>query len=109
MYTIGHEHVLGGISKETLDLAIALAKSIEADEEKLKAIKEKQKVSWGKYCMNYNTFNDLFVELINQENYDFWENAEKMNIFPKKHVCFLISDQHLIPHGVIGKLCKSFI
>jgi hypothetical protein len=45
MYTIGHEHVLGGISKETLDLAIALAKSIEADEEKLKAIKEKQKVS----------------------------------------------------------------
>ena len=45
MYTIGHEHVLGGISKETLDLAIALAKSIEADEEKLKAIKEKQQVS----------------------------------------------------------------
>ena len=45
MYTIGHEHVLGGISKETLDLAIALAKSIEADEAKLKAIKEKQQVS----------------------------------------------------------------
>jgi len=45
LYTIGHEHVLGGISKETLDLAIQLAKSIEADEAKLKAIKEKQKVS----------------------------------------------------------------
>lgn len=59
--------------------------------------------------MNYNTFNDLFEELINQENYDFWENAEKMNIFPKKHVCFLISDQHLIPHGGIGQFCKSFI
>jgi hypothetical protein len=59
--------------------------------------------------MNYNTFNELFEELINQENYDFWENAEKMNIFPEKHVCFLISDQHLIPHGGIGQFCKSFI
>jgi glycosyltransferase involved in cell wall biosynthesis len=59
--------------------------------------------------MNYNTFNDLFEELINQENYDFWENAEKMNIFPKKHICFLISDQHLIPHGGIGQFAKSFI
>ena len=45
LHTIGHEHVLGGISKETLDLAIALAKSIDADEERLKQIKKNNKVS----------------------------------------------------------------
>ena len=39
MYTIGHEHVLGGISDETLQLAIKLAQSIESDEERLARIK----------------------------------------------------------------------
>ena len=39
MYTIGHEHVCGGISDETFQLAIKLAQSIETDEERLVRIK----------------------------------------------------------------------
>ena len=39
IYTVGHEHVLGGISDESLQLAIKLAQSIETDEERLSRIK----------------------------------------------------------------------
>jgi hypothetical protein len=39
MHTIGHEHICGGISDETLQLAIKLAQSIETDEERLVRIK----------------------------------------------------------------------
>ena len=45
MKTISHEHVIGGISKETHDLAIALAKSIDADEEALRNFKKSDQVN----------------------------------------------------------------
>lgn len=57
--------------------------------------------------MNLSTFNDLFEE--KEPEQDFWELASLMNITPKKHICFLISDQHLIHHGGIGQFAKSFI
>lgn len=57
--------------------------------------------------MNLSTFNDLFEEKNSEQ--DYWELAALMNIHPKKHICFLISDQHLIPHGGIGQFAKSFI
>jgi glycosyltransferase involved in cell wall biosynthesis len=56
--------------------------------------------------MNYNTFSDLFEE--KSPETDYWTLAELHGHTFDKRVMFLISDQHLIPHGGIGQFAKSF-
>jgi hypothetical protein len=58
---IGHEYVLGGISDETLELAIKLAQSIETDEERLARIKHFQTITEKAVvdAAKYNSFNKV--------------------------------------------------
>ena len=56
--------------------------------------------------MNNTTFNDLFEE--RGPETDYWTLMDLKDLGPKKHVAFLISDQHLIPHGGIGQFAKAF-
>ena len=57
---IGHEYVLGGISDETLQLAIKLAQSIETDEERLVRIKHCKDVV-GKAVKDAAKYNKVGV------------------------------------------------
>jgi hypothetical protein len=56
--------------------------------------------------MNINTFNELFEESGTET--DYWTLMDLKDLAPKKHIAFLISDQHLIPTGGIGHFAKSF-
>jgi len=58
---ISHEYIMGGISDESLQLAIKLAQSIETDEERLARIKHFQSITEKAVndAAKHNTFNKV--------------------------------------------------